>query len=235
MFEVASVYRLAAAAGLFFVAQSANAADLWGPRYDGSIKDAPATYAFSWTGFYVGAHAGLVTGSGEGEIKGEPWSQTEVDLDGAIYGGQIGYNYQMGSAVLGIEGTFSGANIDGNTSCVLNFLNCKGEIDWTATVVGRLGYAMDRAMVYALGGVAWAEVNADVSFLGSSISSKETHVGWVAGLGVEYALSDRVSAKLEYNHMDFGSETHRLDGGIPVSADAEVDTFKLGINVKLTN
>jgi len=207
-----------------------------GPTIRRLDQSAPATYAFSWTGFYAGVHAGLATGGGEGELKGAPWTHTDVDLDGTIYGGQVGYNYQMGSAVIGIEGTFSGASIDGNSSCfLLNVLNCKGEVDWTATIVGRLGYAMDRAMIYALGGVAWAELNADVSFLGESISSKETHVGWVAGLGVEYALSDRVSAKLEYNHMDFGSETHRLDGVIPIRAEAEVDTIKLGINVKLTN
>ena len=156
-----------------------------------SVKDAPQY--FSWTGFYLGGHAGLVTGNTTGDPGlGGPLS-TDYSLNGALYGGQIGYNWQTGSTVLGVEGSFSGANIQGTTSCVA-ILECKRDIDWLATVVGRAGIAMDRSLLYAMAGVAWADVSTNVSIVGIPLlSGSETHVGWVAGFGFEHAFTNRVS------------------------------------------
>jgi outer membrane immunogenic protein len=203
-----------------------------------SIKDAPM--AFSWTGFYVGAHAGLVTGETTGDLGlGGPLN-TDYSLNGALYGGQVGYNWQTGSTVLGIEGSFSGANIQGNTACVAVF-ECRRDMDWLATVVGRVGIAVDRSLLYAMGGVAWADVNTNFSIVGVPLlSGSETHVGWVAGFGFEHAFTNRISTRIEYAHIDLGSQdTGLAPAGGPVvvtdKVDVRMDTIRLGVNIKLTN
>lgn len=208
--------------------------------YRGSVKD--AAQPFSWTGFYIGGHAGLVTGETTGDL-GLPAGllNTDYSLNGALYGAQIGYNLQYGGTVFGIEASWSGADIQGNTACVV-LLECRRNIDSIATVVGRLGLAVDRSLLYVMGGVAWADVDTSVSIVGFPIASaSETHVGWVAGLGFEYAFSNRISTRVEYSHIDLGSETHNLTvvGGvippIPDKVDVRVDTIRLGVNIKLTN
>src|SRR5258707_13281932 len=86
--------------------------------YRGSVKDAPQPQVFSWTGFYIGGHAGLVTGETTGDVGlGGPLN-TDYTLNGALYGGQVGYNWQTGSTVLGVEASWSGSTIQGNTSCI---------------------------------------------------------------------------------------------------------------------
>ena len=219
----------------------AQAADLYGGP---SIKDEPVyvRVPFSWSGFYVGGHAGIATGNTQGDpdLPFGPSSlfSTDFDMNGALYGAHVGYNIQKGNIVFGIEGTFDGSSIQGNTTCALIF-ECEREVDWVATAVGRLGYAMDRAMVYAMGGGAWADLNTEVSIAGIPVlSGGETHTGWVAGFGFAYAVSDRVIARIEYAHMDFGSETHNLKftgggpGGIKSDVDAEIDTIRLGVSLK---
>ena len=239
MSKFAFAYRGVAAAGLLFavVAQPASAADLWGPDY-GSIKDAPPAYAFSWTGLYVGGHAGLMTGNTQGTPDlGDPdanqFFATDYDMNGGLFGGHVGYNYQVGSAVLGIEGSFSGSTAQGDGSSGI-FLTSERELNWLATVTGRIGYAMGRSLVYAKGGVAWGELQTDVKLGGFNImSGEETHVGWTAGLGVEHALTDHVTVRIEYAHIDLGSEDHSLTPvGINSEVEAEFDTLSLGVSYK---
>lgn len=226
-----------------FSAVPVVAADLWGPEH-GSIKDAPLAPGFSWTGIYAGVHAGLATGDRSSELDGIP-IKTDYDIDGALYGGHLGYNHQLGNWVLGIEGTYSGSNIDGDSSCVLNLFSCSTDIDWLATIEGRLGYAFGRSLVYARGGVAWGDVNtkADLFIPGVlTFDGGETHTGWTIGAGFEHAISDRVIARIEYSHVDLGSETHDLGvsilgtpipgASIPTEVDAEIDTIKIGVSIK---
>src|SRR5690606_23908277 len=175
MFHVASKYSLVAAAGLLIgMAQPASAADLFGPDYGGSIKDAPAPYAFTWTGIYVGGHAGLLTGNTQGRPDFgcggmcdplEILFSTDYDMNGGLFGGQIGYNYQMGWAVIGIEASDAGSNAQGDGPTGLPIITSHRELDWLATVTGRVGYAMGKSLVYVKGGVAWGEVSTDVDFL----------------------------------------------------------------------
>lgn len=211
--------------------------------YRGGLKDVPQV--FSWTGFYVGGHAGLVTGETTGDVNlGLGFGatvNTDYSLNGALYGGQIGYNWQTGSTVLGIEGSWSGANIHGSTACVVAF-TCERDMNWVATVVGRVGFAMDRSLLYAMGGVAWADVDTNVSVVGFPIlNGSETHTGWVAGFGFEHAFTNRISTRIEYAHIDLGSQDTGLTaaGGPPFvitdKVDVRMDTIRLGVNVKLTN
>jgi outer membrane immunogenic protein len=209
----------------------------------GSLKDGPS-YGFSWTGFYIGGHAGLTTGNTQGGVEEfgpfvSALTATDYSMDGAVYGVHGGYNYQSGNYVLGIEGSFSSSDASGNTTCVV-LLNCKRELDWVASLVGRLGYAMDRNLVYVKGGVAWADLQTDVGIVGLDIlSGGDTHTGWVVGFGFEHAMTDSILLRIDYSHMDFGSETHELDFTpspglftVPSEVDAKFDTLKIGVSVK---
>lgn len=209
------------------------------PRH--SYKEPAQPQPYSWRGFYAGLNAGLATGNTQGHVTGfseeSPSINTDYELNGGLYGVQIGWLGQWGNVVAGIEGTYSGTNIQGSNGCVV-LLECHRSMDWLATTVGRLGLAYDRVLLYGLGGVAWADVDTRVGIAGFPLfSGSETHVGWTAGFGVEWALSDLVSARIEYAHIDLGSETHNLSFGgersIPDKVDVEMDTVRVGINVKL--
>ncbi|KAB2850137.1 MAG: porin family protein [Hyphomicrobiaceae bacterium] len=211
-----------------------------------SLKDDFAPPVYKWSGLYIGGHAGLATGDTTGNADLGFFSvSTDYEISGAIYGGYIGYNHQTGNLVLGIEGTLSGASIKGDTTCLIA-LKCAREVDWMATLVGRLGYAMDRTMVYGVIGVAWADVETKVTdniFGGAllTLNGDKNHTGFVIGFGIEHALSHNIVARIEYNHIDFRSETHDLSitfFGVPVPAtipsrvDLDVDTIKIGVAVK---
>ena len=192
---------------------------------------------FSFQGFYVGSHAGIVSGETTGD-PGLPAGlfSTDFNLAGAMAGGQIGYNWQTGNTVLGVEGTYSYSTVQGDTTCVL-ILNCKREIDWVATAVGRLGMVYGRTLSYGFAGVAWADVNTDISIVGVNIlSGSATHVGWTTGFGFEHAFTNGISGKIEYAHIDLGEKNTSLAGGlIQDRVGVTMDTVRLGINIKLSN
>ena len=214
-----------------FACQAASAADLYRPA---SLKDeVAAPPAAIWSGLYVGGHVGLATGNTTGGIPGFPPSNTDYDMNGAMWGGHVGYNFQFNRYVLGVEGTFDGTSLDGDTSCVL-FMSCHREADWIGTIVARAGFLVTpNTLIYGMGGIAWGKLKTKVSipiFGGGALSGDETHTGWTAGVGIEQAFTDRISARIEYAHVDLGEETTTLNagggggfGGIPDRTDAEFD------------
>jgi outer membrane immunogenic protein len=190
------------------------------------MKDGPRP--FSWTGLYVGVNVGIATGQTTADLGLGGVFDTDYDMNGGIYGAQIGYNWQSGNMVLGIEASYSGSSLQGNTTCILVF-ECKREVESIGTVTGRLGLAMDRSLLYVLGGVAWGKVNSDFSIVGITLASdSQDHVGWVAGLGFEHALSNKFTLRLEYSHIDLGQEEHF---GV-ADVDVKIDTIRLGVNYK---
>lgn len=226
----------------------------------GGLKDDPGPPLFSWTGFYVGGHAGI----GTGDTSGVPQSLTipagpvvipippaigaffasDYEMSGALYGGHIGYNFQKNNLVFGIEGSISGTSINGDGPAGLGLIVSEREVDWLASVTGRLGYAMGQSLVYAKGGVAWGKVSSTVRLGGIAVlEGDETHVGWTAGVGFEHAINNNLSFRIEYAHYDLGSETHSLSyngalGGAPglfsieSDVDARIDTLTVGVSYK---
>lgn len=207
----------------------------------GQIKSqAQADEPFSWRGVYVGLHAGLATGIAE--TNSDYIYGADTDLSGALYGAQIGFNWQRDALVLGIEASWSGSSVQGSDVCALGPTTvCQREVDWLATVTGRAGWAMNHTLLYGFGGVAWGDVNAKGTNSHFSISGSETQLGWIAGFGLEHAVTNRVSFRIEYAHIDLGSDTFSLGGYgegenyRPISAkiDTQLDTVRLGVNVKL--
>ena len=187
---------------------------------------APASAApVNWSGIY----AGVSLGSGVGRAKyNDPFpgalpGTDYADIGGALAGGQIGVNYQTGQFVLGAEISGAWANIQGDNTCfgsfpdpVLAGFNCGTQIHALAAFTGRAGFAFNRSLVYAKGGVAWDSqtdifntVAAGVLLgtPGALLNSKSSNWGYTVGAGVEYALISNWSAALEYNYYDFGKST----------------------------
>lgn len=218
-------------------AHAALAADL-GPhdRYDRSLKDDPVIMVpFSWTGFYIGAHLGhAFDGTADYTHQnlnffGGPGGVYDNDLSGLLGGGQIGFNWQAGALVFGIEGTWSAADISGNTNFVVFANDTRTKVDQLATVSARLGVASGPWLFYGKVGYAGGDVNAEQNFYvappgNRTWSASEWHHGWVAGIGFEYAATRNISVGLEYNHINLGSETHSGpdSAGVPAVIDSDV-------------
>jgi outer membrane immunogenic protein len=140
-----------------------------------------------------------------------PISQTQTN--GFLGGVQAGYNWQVAPwLVLGVEAQFSWTDLEGTSPCVL-VLACSTKHDWITTVAGRVGWSLDRLMLYLKGGVAWSKVEYSTSLtLGSpfdfTTSVSDTRFGAMFGAGIEYAFLGNWSAKLEYNYIDFGHEDY---------------------------
>jgi len=211
---------------------------------------------YDWTGFYVGPHIGgvwtdteLTDFTGALAPPNIPGSRSRVDADGFLAGGQLGFNYQAGAWVLGIEAQGAWANAEGSilpASSPPPFeasFRVSSRIDWLATVTGRVGLALGSTLPYVKGGWALAgeSYSGDLTLLGASIpttDANDTRSGWVIGAGVEWTIADRWSARLEYSFMDFGTETRSITAAgtppTPFDVDLEVHTFAFGVNYRFS-
>lgn len=187
---------------------------------------------YNWSGFYVGGHLG-------GAWADKDWTQTfpgtfsgnaaSFSADGFIGGGQIGYNWQSGSWVFGIEtdATWTGQSGSGVQSRTPSWTSTT-DINWFGTVTGRVGYAWDRVLVYGKAGLAYADEDHSQTFGGVLVSSSNaSHWGWTAGLGLEYAMTDNWSAKVEYNYIDFGTRNVGFANLAPAPGVRGIDGFDI--------
>ncbi|MGC2114583.1 MAG: outer membrane beta-barrel protein, partial [Pseudolabrys sp.] len=150
-----------AALATVMVMGTANAADI--ARRQAIPMNAPAYYApYNWTGFYVGINGG--GGWGRSEWTNAAGSSGGFDVSGGLVGGTIGYNWQLGQWVFGLEGDIDWSDIRGSTSsgiCV--GMSCETRNDWLGTGRIRIGYAFDRFLPYVTGGVAFGDVKGSVA------------------------------------------------------------------------
>lgn len=211
------------ALGALLAAPCAQAADLsLAPLY----KAPPAQYspAYNWSGFYLGLNGGGGWGDSHWQGVGR------ADLSGGQAGGTAGYNWQLGSAVLGLEGDIDWSGLQGSTTSALcPGGTCSTSNTWLSTVRGRLGYSFDRVMPYVTGGLAAGDIRAATpGFPGAS----STNAGWTVGGGVEFALPGNWSAKAEYLHVDLGNFNCGTDcGGTPnQNVSMRDNIFRAGVN-----
>jgi outer membrane immunogenic protein len=214
-------------------------ADMSSPQPMAYTKAPMVAPAFTWTGLYLGGHGGY----GWGRIRSiDPTGLTPdstVDTKGGLAGGQIGYLYQMGPWVLGVEGTMAWSDVKFNSVGPFGIGTINVKNDYIGTVAGRAGYAFDRALLYGKGGVAFTrDVLAATDGLGGTSSGTFNRTGYVVGGGVEYAFWDRWSARVEYNFLDFGTklETPGATGGmvvIPSNIKNNISTVTFGVNYHL--
>lgn len=210
-----------------------SAADLPRPVYK-----APALYSpvpvFSWTGFYVGINGGY----GWSRFSGTgTFGSDTANAKGWLGGGTVGFNYQIGSFVVGAEGDFDWANVKYTTPLFAGTLTLKN--DYFITAAARLGYAFDRTLLYGKVGGAWTRDKWDGNDgTGGTATATSNRTGWMVGGGVEYAVWQNLSAKLEYNYLMFGSVTPSFAtaGGLAVvgtsSVSLKTHIVKAGLNYR---
>jgi outer membrane immunogenic protein len=190
---------------------------------------------FSWEGLYVGVHAGYGWGDYKFVDDLTAGGQTATLHPGGWLGGfQIGYNgYLAPNWVLGSEIDFSAADIKANGITSPSAFPVTAKIDFLGTSRLRLGYAMDRTLLYATGGMAWAHVKANESSAGVLLVAPDTyHVGWTIGGGLEYAFDRRWSVKVEYLYADLGKYNNIAGVNIIRSGDLTLSTVKAGLNYR---
>lgn len=168
--------------------------------------------AFSWTGVYVGGELGWIrtnpaytTGV---TILGAPFVVSSASSkQGLSYGALVGYNYQMGGLVLGVEGDFQGWTVGKvrYTSITGDFITAYSK--WSGSVRGRIGYAADHALIYMTGGAAFASNDSSIPTTGISIDGDGTRLGWTVGAGVDYAFSNNWFTGLEYRYSQYRSKS----------------------------
>ena len=193
------VIALALVAGSVMAASPASADGGRGP----ASFDRPY-YPSIWQGLYAGVHVGF------------------GDADGIVGGGQLGYNWQSGRIVYGVEVDFSLSSMSEEVSACSNFVcgHASASLDWTASVRGRVGYLIDpRILAYATAGFGIASWSAEASVPGASIRLDGTESDFVFGLGVEGKISDTMTARVEY--LGFG--------------DLDVDIIRAGLNFRFGN
>jgi outer membrane immunogenic protein len=165
---------------------------------------------YSWTGFYLGAHAGYIAASANANaVDTAAITATYGRMPkpaGGFAGLHAGYNFQLPSKiVLGVEASVEGLGVDGlkDTLGIAPGSQLKVTTDWVGGVVGRLGYAIDRWLPYVFAGGTWAhdKETGFNPFIGP-FALANTHAGWTTGAGVEYAFADRWSARLQYRYVD---------------------------------
>lgn len=188
---------------------AANAADLRAPTYKAPAYVAPS--APSWTGFYVGLNAGY--GFGTADFGGG-----ELEPNGFLAGGTIGYNLQTGSWVWGIEADIAYSNMNDSFGAL------EANVNWFGTARGRIGYAgWGSMMPYITAGAAFGDIEASVP----GFSDSEMGIGWTAGVGLEYMVWSNWSVKFEYLYADLGSVTL---GGADV--DFTTHMVRAGLNYR---
>jgi outer membrane immunogenic protein len=223
------LFALLAVAGVTTGTGIASAADIQRPVY----KAPPAgvmPVAYDWTGFYVGGHVGYGWADKSWQ-DGFGLFGISQQANGFLGGGQAGFNYQVGQFVFGVEGDMSWSGMKGSTNTLASSFNT--DVDWTATLTGRLGMAFDRWLVYGKGGAAWARDRYSTNFYtfpGTEVT--DTRLGWTVGAGVEYAFAPQWTAKLEYNYMDFGTRSVSFAPGFSTDIDQQVHAVKFGVNYK---
>ncbi len=191
--------------------------------------DVPMTApGFDWTGYYAGLQAGY--GWGRSDISGTDGGPFSVspDIDGGFVGGHVAGLWQFDQAVLGAEAELNYSSING-TAEIGPGNNFGTDIKWFGSVNAKAGYAMDRLLVYGIGGIAFAGIETSQA-VGSAFSSTRTNVGWTVGAGVDYALTDKFVVGAQYRYYDFGSEHYDTPDPF-VDRDQNVKLNTVGINL----
>jgi len=231
----------AATVGAMLGMGAASAADL--PMK--ALPYTPPPPPFSWTGFYIGGHAGAGIMLDQGFTSGN--FIDDKHGFGGLAGGQIGYNYQMGMLVLGIEGEgfWSGMRVTSDQFTLSTpstlFTTTTIRNKWDYDIAGRFGIAIDHALIYGkagwvAGNFGWNLTEVPRPFLNTNASA--TLNGLLIGLGLEYAFTNNWTAKFEYDYLGFPAKDVLFTTVCPTctpstntqSVSADKHIFKLGFN-----
>lgn len=241
-------------------AASAAAADL-SARI---VTKAPAdTAGYNWGGWYAGGTLGGSWASGNvsdvflngatpfANAQAAAAATPRLSPDGFTGGGQVGYNYQVDRWLFGVEADASAFGLRQSRSVTAPFPVGLGAFttsnavtaDWLVSLRPRVGYTVDRTLLYATGGLALTELNFGTSYNDSAGQTEAANTsrivaGWTAGAGIEHAFANNWSAKVEYLYSDFGKQTATgpvlagptTTGIISRDIDLKTNTVRGGLN-----
>lgn len=194
----------AALVGATNAATIANAADM--PVRKASPP--PFAPAPSWTGWYIGGHAGAAWVAIDRLDSDDDIRRGSGRTTGFIGGGQIGYNWQKGNFVYGFE--VDGSFVDGKREHT-GYEPWSNNLPWLATARARMGVAIGDTMVYGTAGLAFGTVKTKLAHCPNGCdyySQSKSRVGWAAGGGVEHMMTRNWSIALEVLHVDLGAKTY---------------------------
>jgi outer membrane immunogenic protein len=234
----ASIALFAAVSTIAFV-QIASAADM--PVKAPVYKAPVVAPLYNWTGPYVGIAGGY--GWGHSNQTDPPFEVGDGSyaLNGGILGGTLGYNWQQGPWVFGVEGDYSWADISGSSNVcgpIPPFLphSCGSKIESLGTLRGRIGYAMGATgnwLPYVTGGLAVGEVQAWDARRPASGSDFRT--GWTVGGGVEVGITPNWTFKVEYLYVDLGSKQMfniLINPTVPETVSFTANILRVGVNYR---
>eukprot|EP00903_Cladosiphon_okamuranus_P002076 g2074.t1 len=217
-----------ALAGMALTAASAATA----PVFAADLPQSPAPayeavpapqQSIDWSGIYLGGTLGWNFGHFDNNSGGTSLSTSANGVGGGLY---TGYNFQVTpNVVVGAEADFSLTDLKESRSN--GGLNLEAKSNWNSNIRARVGYSFDRYLVYGAGGLALADL--EVSAAGDNDS--KTALGWTLGAGGEAALTNNITARLEYVYQDFGSQDFNLNG-TGVSSDFSNSQVRLGLGYK---
>ena len=217
-------------AGLLSIATSTSAfsADLPRPAYK---APAYSVSGYSWTGFYAGINGGYGFGTSNWSGVGNSGS---TKPKGALAGITLGYNLQTGAWVWGLEGDIDYSWVKGSDSSgtgVCTGIGCETRNTWLGTARGRIGYAgWDRWLPYITGGAAFGGIKMTSA---TAVSETKTKLGWTLGGGVEYAVMNNWTAKIEYLYADLGTTSCSVATcGVATDVSFKESIVRAGLNYR---
>jgi opacity protein-like surface antigen len=176
---------------------------------------AQAAEPISWTGFYIGAHVGYLWG----EVDTPSTFTGELEPEGALLGGQIGYDHQLDNNI--VLGAFVAAPFlfadDDDTVGTINF---DADLEWAVTFGGRVGYAFGQLLPYVMAGYVIGEGNGEANGPGVNFDLSETHDGYQVGGGLDYLIDENFDAGILIGWTDLSEETYNFTTPADVSFDA---------------
>jgi len=233
-------------------AGTASAADF--PDAQAPVAPTYSSGYYDWSGFHVGANVGYgvarATENSSGATPAVSVAFSESATLGGVQGGiQLGYNWQIASIVFGIEGDFQGSTQSKSFGIVCPAATCglavnttgNIKLPWFGTGRARLGYAFGRWLLYATGGLAFAdEVSNETVTIGAGTaitSFSKARDGWTVGGGIEMAFWDHWSAKVEYLYLDLNQNSPNNPfvagtASMVQSTSLTENIFRVGANYK---
>jgi outer membrane immunogenic protein len=197
----------------------------------------PPTYAplpppYNWTSIYVGANAGYGFSTATATVSafGLTASANQT-LNGFLGGGQVGALYQYGYAVFGFEGDFDATGQ--SKSMTIAGATATDKIPWLSTARVRVGAAWDRVLLYATGGGGWGQFSTTITGPGGSLSTAQWQFAWVVGAGIEYGITQNLSARVEYLYADTGNIALLNVGAASLTGRVQDNIVRAGLNLRL--
>jgi outer membrane immunogenic protein len=211
---------------------------------------------YDWTGFYIGANAGVGVGRDYNLVAFPSvlsFEASYLNPQGGVAGGQIGYNWQLpksafGSLVLGVEADLQGTGMRDSFSCLIGCLPAQNNVfnqrlDWFGTVRARAGIATGPVLTYVTAGWAYGSVKTTMTETlpggpanTAAFVSNQNRGGWTWGSGVEASLGGNWTGKIEYLYINLGDRLDQftLNGvGQAMTTDVREQIFRVGLNYRI--